>query len=121
VNVIGIQEIINEVAFLDGSLRDIYIFDVTLEDWDRLLKLLKELYPLESDEKTIPNSIREIIPIHDERGFLLRVMIGDGITANCHFYVSEDQSSPIEFDLDPREMQSPYGMKKALQYLNIDT
>jgi hypothetical protein len=102
---------------VDGSLRDIYIYDVTLEDWDRLLNLLKLLYPLESDEKIIADSIREIIPIAQERGFLLRIMIGDGITANCHFYISEGHPSPIEFDIDPREIQSVYGMKKVLQFI----
>lgn len=116
-NVIEIHELINKIAFVDGSLRDIYIFDVTLEDWDRLLNLLKLLYPLESDEKIITYSIREIIPIVNERGFLLRIMIGNSITANCHFYVSEDNPSPIEFDIDPREIQSVYGVKKVLQFI----
>ena len=68
---IGIQEVIDAVAFRDGSLRDVYIFETSLEDWDRLLSLLKEQFTLESEE-FIPNSIREIIPIRQERGFLLR-------------------------------------------------
>lgn len=114
---IGIQEVIDAVAFRDGSLRDVYIFETSLEDWDRLLSLLKEQFTLESEE-FIPNSIREIIPIRQERGFLLRVKLLEELTANCHFYVCETESSPIEFDFDPREMQSPDFMIKVLQFMS---
>jgi hypothetical protein len=114
---IGIQEIIHAVAFRDGCLRDVYIFDTSLEDWDKLLSLLKKEYTLESEE-FIPNSISEIIPIRQERGFLLRVRLLEGLTANCHFYVCESEFSPIEFDFDPREMQSPDSMIKALQFMS---
>lgn len=112
------QNIINTIAYLDGSLRDIYIHHVTLDDWNRLLKLLKKSYHLESDEKIIPETIQEIISIQQDRGFLLRVYIGKNITANCHFYVSESEPSPIEFDLDPRELHSTYGIQRLLEFIS---
>ena len=93
---LDMDEIIREVAFVDGSLRDIYIFDVNLEDWNRFVKLLKEFYVLECEEEVIPESIHEIMSIYNERGFLLSVILGKGIVANCHFYVSEESHSPIE-------------------------
>lgn len=79
--------------------------------------MLKSSYTLSSDEDVIPNSVREIIPIRKERGFLLRVILAENLAAHCHFYISETESSPIEFDLDPREMQSPDAMKKVLQFM----
>ena len=112
-----IEKIIDAVAFRDGSLRDVYILDTSHEDWDRLLGLLKEHFILESEEILL-NSIREIIPIRQERGFLLRVKLLEGVTAHCHFYVSETVSNPIEFDLDPREMQSPDAMIKVLEFMS---
>lgn len=115
---IEFKDFINEVAYVDGSLRDIYIFDVVLEDWNRLLKLLKKSYPLECDEM-IPETIQEIIPIREERGLCLSVMLGHNISANCHFYVSLNESSPIEFDLDPRELQSPYAMNKVFEFMQL--
>lgn len=111
-------DLIHKIAFLDGSFRDVYIFNVVLEDWNRLLKILKKSYPLEYDE-IIPDTIQEIISIYEERGFLLKVIIGDNITANCHFYVSTKESYPIEFDLDPRELQSPYAMDKVLEFMGL--
>lgn len=69
-------------------------------------------------EEVIPNSIREIIPIRQEKGFLVRVKLSEGLMAHCHFYVSEMQPSPIEFDLDPREMQSADAMEKVLLFLS---
>ncbi len=116
---IEMQTVIDDVMKLDGSLRDIYIFDVVLEDWNRMLKLLKGTYALTSDEEITPDSIIEIIPICSERGFLLRVMLGEGIFAHCHFYVSEDHPSPIEFDLDPREIQKPESFKKMLEFMRF--
>lgn len=113
-----IQEIIDKVAHTDGSLRDIYIQNVTLNDWDRILQLLKKQYVLESDEDEIPSTVREIISICQERGFILKVYIGKGITANCHFFVLENDPSPIEFDLDPREINSPYGIRCVLEFIS---
>lgn len=115
---LAIEEFIEKVAFLDGSLRDIYIFDVNLNDWNCFLKLLKEHYVLECEE-SIPDSIHQIISICNERGFLLSVLIGKGIIANCHFYVSEEELYPIELDLDPREFRSAYGMTKVLEFMRL--
>ncbi len=114
-----IEKIIEKVAFIDGSLRDIYIYDVNLNDWNCLIKLLKDHYILKCEEKSIPDSIYEIISIYNERAFLLNVFIGEGITANCHFYVSEEEPSPIELDLDPREFQSADEMAKVLEFMRL--
>jgi hypothetical protein len=110
------KKIIETVADIDGSLRDIYIFDVTFEDWDVVLDMLKKNYRLESDEKNIPKSVKEIIPLVIEKGFSIRIYLAEELTANCHFFVTE--LSPMEFDLDPKEMQSPFAMAKVLQFIS---
>lgn len=113
------EALIDEVAFLDGALRDIYIYNVHLKEWDRLLKILKERYTLKCEEGSIPDSVLEIIPIRRERGFCLNVCIGEGILANCHFFISEAFPNPIEFDLDPREFRTPEGIRSVLQFMRI--
>ncbi len=114
---IDIEKLIEKIAVLDGSLRDIYIHNVALDDWDRLIAILKANYQLQCDEKMIPDSIRKIIPIQQERGFLLKIMIGEGVVAHCHFYVSEDEYDRIELDLDPRELQSTRAIERVLHLM----
>lgn len=115
---ITLQELIDEIAYLDGSLRDIYIFNKSLEDWDRFLAVLREKYSIKCEEEKIPDSILEIIPIVRERGFCITVEIGSGIYANCHFFVSIEEQTPIELDLDPREFNSCEGVKCVLDFMS---
>ena len=116
-NKIGIQEIIKKVAFLDGTLRDLYLYNVSLEDWDRMIELVKEFYYLKSDHDVIPDSIKDIISIVDKEGFNLQILLNEDVSANCHFFISENETSPMEFDLDPRELQSISGIKNVLQFM----
>ncbi len=87
----------------DGSLRDIYVLETSVLDWQKLFDFLKssdytfayQLYELEE----LPGSI-EIFGERRENKGLLCVDAGD-VTLNCHFFCREI----IEFDLDPREVK----------------
>lgn len=110
-----IHKIIENVAYLDGSLRDIYIYDTTLEDWDKFLKIIRERYPFKTGDKPLPDTILNIIS--DECRDCLSIYIADGVIANCHFYVAENFTSPIELDLDPRELLEVEAMRFCLEFM----
>jgi hypothetical protein len=114
---LSIPSLIGKIAFLDGSLRDIYIFNKSLQDWDVLLDFLKSNYPLEFEQDRLPDTIHHIINLGECDGRLLKINIGNDIFAHCHFYVSEKGFSPIEFDLDPKELQSTYAIETLLQFM----
>lgn len=82
------------------------------------MSFLKDNYPLDSSCGYIPESIKEIIKIRDEECFCLSVRIGINIIANCHFYLTEEEHGQIEFDLDPREFQSSYGVERVMKFIS---
>jgi hypothetical protein len=90
----------------DGALCDIYVQNVSINDWRAVLnRLRKEWSGLElriGNEVTgIPSDISELLTRQrDDESPLLRVPL-DGTMLNCHFFSDEE----IEFDLDPRDMR----------------
>ncbi|MEL4181516.1 hypothetical protein [Roseateles sp. PN1] len=98
---------------IEGSLRDIYIPQVGLFDWKKLLELSSRFictYTFDGATSAPP----EVESIFSNRGgsHLLRVNLGT-VTANCHFFVV----SEIELDLDPREIQSPKAHGEVLSFI----
>jgi hypothetical protein len=92
---------------VDGSLRDLYILDTTVEDWQRLLDFLASSgYPtrLTEHDETAPLPRRaDDIPWATEDGVaVLEVDIG-GPVLLCHFFSVDE----IEFDFEPGEVTSP--------------
>ena len=91
----------------DGSLRDIYVQNVTILDWQNLLDFLNLNYIIkfgEDDEDKIDINFA-IKFLQDSTGKMegktLRIDL-NGINIHCHFFL-DDQ---IEFDIDPREIKS---------------
>lgn len=85
----------------DGALRDIYVQDVSLNEWRKVIDLINEKYQ-------VANQINKDYVVEyltDETGEIesksASIFLGK-IQLNCHF-VLEDQ---IEFDLDPKEVNS---------------
>ena len=93
---------------VDGSLRDIYVLDTTVADWQRLLDVLnagpRRLEYGNGDGPAPPPT--DAAAVFGEAGrntmHLLSVDLG-GVRANCHFFWTGE----IEFDLDPREVRTP--------------
>jgi hypothetical protein len=89
----------------DGALRDIYVLDATLADWQAVVDRLRTLNPrpkfcIGGEEVALPIDVTELFfrgP--DDLCPSLHVPLGSA-TLNCHFFVDDE----IEFDLDPREM-----------------
>ncbi len=91
----------------DGSWRDIYILNTSVNDWDVVLKALslgsygfKFICSGESWAKALP-SFANITLLRERSGVTSSFVIVD-ITIKCHFFTDDT----IEFDLDPREVNA---------------
>lgn len=111
------RDLVDKIAFFDGSLRDIYIFDTNLNDWNLLIKFLRDNYDLETNKKPLPDDISNIIYHNSYDFFLLNIKLKEKIIVNCHFYINEKDPSPIEFDIDPREIKSEKDLKALLEFI----
>ena len=90
----------------DGSLRDIYILDAEMSDWQHFIEFLKAgHYPvrfsLNGEQIDLPEKSAVIFQKRDVIIPLLTIDV-DGLTVNCHFF----QDNEIEMDIDPREVTS---------------
>lgn len=88
---------------LDGSLRDLYVQDTSLEDWRRVLDhVLSGAYDavlFRDGQPMAPPP--DVVTLFDEDGVLLRFRCGHAVL-QCHFF----DPGEIEFDLDPRTVSS---------------
>ena len=89
----------------DGSWRDIYIFETTMSDWQRMLNAVRRVphhveYFRGGQPTEFPVEAIDAFPLDGECDRLLSVSFA-GLLANCHFFSTEE----IEFDIDPREVK----------------
>ncbi|MCP9493400.1 MAG: hypothetical protein MSG64_02985 [Pyrinomonadaceae bacterium MAG19_C2-C3] len=100
------MNILEEVFYQDGSLRDIYVCGTTSEDWQKLLAFLQTakyqvMYRLDDVETSLPDDFDQIQKHMGNLGQLMSVHV-DGVVLNCHFFWVED----IEFDISPNEVDT---------------
>lgn len=89
----------------DGFLRDIYVQDISLQDWKLLIRYLNKSHKLIFDDLDKIDSdyvLKFLIDKNEEMDAKSVAINLDGIIANCHFFI-EDQ---IEFDIDPKDINS---------------
>lgn len=107
------QDLVSEFE-VDGSLRDIYAFKTTIDDWNRLLSLSSSLgesaYFCDGDEAPLPSNANSIFEDTDH-SHLIRLNLG-GPVINIHFFVVDE----IELDLDPREITSQADLDLVLNF-----
>ena len=91
----------------DGLLRDIYVQEVTLLDWEKLIDFINLNYNLKFGEAESSQIDKDYVIryLKDDTGEIeskvLRIY-RNGVTINCHFFLSDQ----IEFDVDPKEIKS---------------
>jgi len=89
----------------DGSLRDIYIQDVVIRDWEKLIDFLNITFDLKFGDNNKIDKEYVIRYLGDKTGKMecksLSIDI-NGITIKCYFFLSDQ----IEFDIDPNEIKS---------------
>jgi len=89
----------------NGALRDIYVQEVSLNDWEKLIDLINEKYKVNYGKINQINKEYVIEYLTDEIGEIegksASIFLGE-IRLNCHFFLKDQ----IEFDIDPKEVNS---------------
>jgi hypothetical protein len=88
----------------DGSLRDLYVFDISESDGDALLSALSAwsyevCFLVDGEPAELPDSAGAVFELRKRASPILRVDVF-GITVCAHFFGSHE----LELDLDPREV-----------------
>lgn len=112
----------NRIYFEDGSLRDVYVLDINITDWEKWVDMVNEKYSVEFwDAKTDFKAnkidfatVKEYWDSNGKREVVTATINLDPITIKCHFF----DDSEIENDIDPREFKSEEHHLKLIQYLN---
>jgi hypothetical protein len=91
----------------DGTLRDIYVFQTSMEDWESVWTLLARsrdhlTFSVDGVPSEPPTTAAEVFATGAKHS-VLAAYAESGFTVNCHFFTQ----SEIEFDIDPREIGGP--------------
>ena len=89
----------------DGSLRDIYIQDVSLSDWDELIDFLNKNFNLTFGDKNKIDKdyVLKYLQQTNRQNACQPLFINlEHIKVHCYFFHPEE----IEFDIDPKEINS---------------
>lgn len=95
----------------DGALRDIYVQEVSANDWGKIIDLINKNYEVyfgETGESKNNQKIDKKYVIEyltDQSGEKVSKsasIVLDHIGLNCHFFLKDQ----IEFDIDPKEINS---------------
>lgn len=103
------HEIKEQIYFEDGSFRDIYAFDISLEEWERWVDFVNQNYEVEfvyreTEQRTSSidfSAVKKFWAGKDEFGNSATVKIGE-LNINCHFFSSDE----FENDVLPEEFKS---------------
>lgn len=95
----------------DGALRDIYVQEASLNDWEKIIDLINEKYKVqfggigENQDKHQIDKSYVVEYLTNDTGALeskfASVLLGK-IRLNCHFFLADQ----IEFDLSPGDVNS---------------
>jgi hypothetical protein len=101
----------------DGSLRDLYILNTTVDDWQSLIDfLLQSEYPntytVNGEIAEFPSRVERVFETRNKATTLLSVRV-DKVMLNCHFFCEEE----IEFDLDPREITDKAHLRRLFEFM----
>ncbi len=104
--------------YIDGSLRDIYIFGTDEQDWQKFLTFLcTSSYPLEfiiaGEQQPIPDRIEDVFSLVHSQGGVLYID-EEHLALHCYFSTSEE----IELDLDPRNMHTEQQISRLLDFMH---
>ncbi|MDR2197718.1 MAG: hypothetical protein LBO07_07155 [Coriobacteriales bacterium] len=97
--------------FVDGSLRDIFVNDITEDEWGKWVDFINAAYEIDWDDKDKVDY--EVIKArwkkHESPG-TAKLFIGN-IQINTHFF------GDFENDIDPREVNTEYDHACILDYM----
>lgn len=100
----------------DGSLRDIYVQDISIREWETLIDHLNANFNLtysyqdKIDKKYVLEYLQDTSGEMESKS--LTIHLGQ-IKVNCYFFLSEQ----IEFDIDPKEVNSVSDFELIEQFM----
>lgn len=102
------REMMKELFYIDGSLRDIYILDTLIVDWDNLINFIEsgnwliEFIRNNDIYSKIPYTAQQIFQFRASGDYIHLSISIRGVKVNCYFF----EENQIELDIDPKEVQS---------------
>jgi len=101
----------------DDGLRDIYVLETSVSDWQILVDFFRSgVYEyscsIGGEEAVLPISVKEMFDGEYEFRPLLAVKAG-AVILNCHFFIEEE----IEFDLDPCEITNEFHAEQVFAFM----
>jgi hypothetical protein len=104
--------------YRDGSLRDIYLKDTQLDDWNIIAQfVLGHAYPIAFSgawsSVTFPPDIARLFPKSADDELTLLEIDVSGVRVCCHFFTEQE----IEFDLDPSDVDTPYKLDAIFHFM----
>lgn len=114
------HELKKQVYFEDRSFRDIYVFNINLDDWKKWCDFVNQKYEIEFIDKENDKKENSIDFAEIEKNWteenqfakLATIKVGK-ININCHFFVAEE----FENDILPKEFESIEDHKIFTEYL----
>ena len=100
----------------DGSLRDIYIQNTSIEDWEKLIDFLNSDYNVTYFLENKINKEEVFTYFEDETGNAESSTISielENIKINCHYFFVEQ----IEFDIAPSQIKTKSDFEKLLLFM----
>ena len=109
-----------KIYYSDGSWRDIYVHDTTLDDWKKWTIFVNENYKIEfyngqtqqTEIKIDFNLILNFWEYKTESVNSSTIYLND-IKVNCHFF----NTHQIENDIDPNSVRTINDHNKVIQYM----
>jgi hypothetical protein len=88
----------------DGFLRDIYVPDSSIEDWQAIWTFLtgdpdRLTFSVDGVPTVPPRTVAEVFAAGQDHSVLVSYALGNQVL-NCHFF----DEAEIEFDIDPRQV-----------------
>ena len=105
------EKIKEEIYFIDGSLRDIYVNNITENEWELWVNYVNKNFKTdwnnknEIDFEIIKNNWKENMPQYTAKIFIENIQI------NNHFF------GDFENDIDPAEIKNIYDHNCIIKYM----
>lgn len=101
----------------DGSLRDIYVLNTSIKDWQRFIDFAHSgayriSYEVDGEETSLPRQVAEIFQARTASNAFCSISAGS-ISIRCHFFNDWE----LEFDVDPREIQGEAQAEEVFAFM----
>jgi hypothetical protein len=111
----NLWNLVHDDLIYDGSLRDIYIRETTLDNWNQFLSVVRATkqyqYFVDGELTPLP---AVAVDIFSKRNYqkILSVWVGE-VQLNCHFFAEGE----IELDLDPQQVTNQESFDAIRQFM----